>query len=164
MLERRSMYYLNKKDREAIVYEDANGNITRLTISDFASKEEFLQWKSWSDCDFHTEERRDHIYDDNNLSLEGMSESVAQGPSAEIVLERKAKNRAREHYNAEAISIIRSHLTPKQFRRVWLYYVYGLSEKQIAKIEKTTQQSISDSIRRSVNKLKTFQGSDKNAL
>ena len=162
MLERRSMYYLNKKDREAIVYEDANGNITRLTISDFASKEEFLQWKSWSDQDFHTEEKGDHIYNNNNNSLEALPNCVAVFPSAEVVLEREAHNRAREKYAAEAILGIRERLTDKQFRRVWLYYIAGLTEEQIAEMEGVGQQRISNSITQSVNKLKTFSQAEEN--
>ena len=156
MLKRKSIYYLNKDDNDAIVYTDASGKIIRLTASDFYSEEEFVQWKSWSDSDFHAEEKRDHIYDDNNLSLEGLSDFVAQGPSAEAVLQRKARNRAREQYNAETIASIRTHLTEKQFRRVWLYYVCGLTELKIAEMEGVAHQNISKSIRKSVNKLKTF--------
>ena len=156
MLKRKSIYFLNKSDISAIVYTDASGCTIRLTVSDFSSEEEFLRWKEWSDKDFHEEEKQDHIYDDNNLSLEGMPDSVACVPSAEAMLERKARNRAREQYNAETILTIRMQLTEKQFRRVWLYYVYGLTEKQIAMMEHVGQQRISKSIIKSVNKLKTF--------
>ena len=156
MLKRQSIYYLNKSDTNAIVYTDASGNTVRLTASDFASEEEFRRWKEWSDKDFHLEDKQDHLYDDNNLSLEGMPESAASLPSTEAVLEYRAMNRARERYTAETILSIRRQLTEKQFRRVWLYYVHGLTEKQIAIIDGVGQQSISVSIRKSVNKLKTF--------
>lgn len=50
MFNRKSSYALDKKDPNAIVYMDANDTIIRLTSKDFASEEEFLKWKSLSDC------------------------------------------------------------------------------------------------------------------
>ena len=61
MFNRKSSYALNKKDANAIVYIDANGNIIRLTHEDFASEEEFQKWKSWSDENYHTEDNRDVV-------------------------------------------------------------------------------------------------------
>ena len=55
MFNRKSIYALNKKDPDAIVYMDANEVIVRLTREDFASEEEFLTWKSWSDGNYCTE-------------------------------------------------------------------------------------------------------------
>lgn len=69
MFDRKSVYALNKKDKDVIVYRDADGNINRLTRADFASEEEFLKWKAWSDEDYHGTEKREHIYSDNTLSL-----------------------------------------------------------------------------------------------
>ena len=164
MLKRESIYFLNKDDKDAIVYANANGNITRLTVSDFSSPEEFLRWKNWSDQDFHAEEKGDHIFYNNNNSLEALPDSVATFPSAEVILERKAHNRAHEKYAAEVILGIRERLTDKQFRRVWLYYISGLTEGQIAEMERVAQQNISKSIRQSVNKLKTFLNGHKNRV
>ena len=45
MLNRKSIYAINKKDPDAIVYIDAEGNTIRLTRADFASEEEFAKWK-----------------------------------------------------------------------------------------------------------------------
>lgn len=49
MFDRMSEYALNKKDKEAIIYSDAFGNITRLTAEDFSSEKEFRKWKNWVD-------------------------------------------------------------------------------------------------------------------
>ena len=49
----KSIYALNKKDRDAIVYEDADGSLIRLTRENFPSKEEFLRFKAWSDENYH---------------------------------------------------------------------------------------------------------------
>ena len=58
MFNRKSIYALNKKDPDAIVYMDANEVIVRLTREDFASEKEFLKWKALSDEDYHASERK----------------------------------------------------------------------------------------------------------
>lgn len=83
MFNRKSIYALNKKDPNALVYTDADGNLIRLTRDDFASEEEFLCWKKVSDADYHGEEKADHLYYDGTLSLEGLSEEAIAVPSAE---------------------------------------------------------------------------------
>ena len=66
MFNRKSIYALNKKDPDAIVYMDANEVIVRLTREDFASEEEFLKWKSWSDGNYHTEDNQDVVEGKHN--------------------------------------------------------------------------------------------------
>lgn len=65
MFDNKSIYALNKKDPDAIVYRDADGYIRRLTRTDFSSEEEFLKWKAWSDENYHDAEKREHIHSDN---------------------------------------------------------------------------------------------------
>ena len=48
MFDRKSFYALNQKDSDAIIYKDAYGSITRLTVSDFESIKEFRKWKNWA--------------------------------------------------------------------------------------------------------------------
>ncbi len=69
MFNRKSSYALNKKDPNAIVYMDANEAIIRLTREDFASEEEFLKWKSWSDGNYHTEDNQDVVEGKHNTSM-----------------------------------------------------------------------------------------------
>lgn len=69
MFNRKSSYALNKKDPNAIVYIDANDVIIRLTREDFASEEEFLKWKMWSDESYHVEDKRD-VVDGKRLILQ----------------------------------------------------------------------------------------------
>ena len=45
---------------------DANEVIIRLTREDFASEEEFLKWKSWSDGNYHTEDNQDVVEGKHN--------------------------------------------------------------------------------------------------
>ena len=63
MFNRKSIYALNKKDPNAIVYTDADGNLIRLTCDDFACAAEFRRWKDWSDSDLRKEENADHADD-----------------------------------------------------------------------------------------------------
>ena len=83
MFNRKSIYALNKKDPNAIVYTDADGNLIRLTRDDFSNEEEFLRWKKISDMDYHGEEKVDHLYYDGTLPLERLAEDVIAVPSAE---------------------------------------------------------------------------------
>ena len=53
VFDRKTLYALNKLDPDAIVYMDADGRLVRLTRNDFATEDEFLAWKSWSDENFH---------------------------------------------------------------------------------------------------------------
>ena len=83
MFELKNIYVLNKKDEQAIVYEDANGRIVRLTREEFSSEEEFLHWKAWSDTEYHLAEKARHLYSDNTLSLEGLSDEATAVESVE---------------------------------------------------------------------------------
>lgn len=72
MFNRKTSYALNKKDANAIVYMDANENITRLTREDFSSEEEFQKWKAWSDENYHTEDNRDVVEGKHNMSIDDL--------------------------------------------------------------------------------------------
>ena len=85
MFNRKSIYALNKKDPDAIVYMDANEVIIRLTCKDFASEEEFLKWKSWSDGNYHTEDNQDVVEGKHNTSIDGLSEAAFSIPAIDVV-------------------------------------------------------------------------------
>ena len=68
MFDRMSEYALNKKDKEAIIYLDAFGNITRLTVEDFSGAEEFQKWKEWLDMKNHLDEKEEHIHSNHTIS------------------------------------------------------------------------------------------------
>ena len=78
MFNRKSSYALNKKDPNAIVYMDANEAIIRLTREDFASEEEFLKWKSWSDGNYHTEDNQDVVEGKHNTSIDTLLSFFSQ--------------------------------------------------------------------------------------
>lgn len=89
MFNRKSIYALNKKDPDAIVYMDANEVIIRLTREDFASEEEFLKWKSWSDGNYHTEDNQDVVEGKHNTSIDDLSEAAFSIPAIDVVMEHQ---------------------------------------------------------------------------
>ena len=156
MFNRKSIYALNKKDPNAIVYVDADGNLIRLTRDDFASEEEFLRWKKLSDADYHGEEKADHLYYDETLSLEGLSEEAIATPSAEEGFIAEFDLSERQLLGNLLLEGLGHHLTELQRNRLWLYCVEGKTEAEIASSEGIAQQNISKSIASAKKKLKKF--------
>jgi len=72
--------------------------------------------------------------------------------SAEQILLKGLHDRERQAFIAK----IKACLTEKQLRRLWLYYVEGKTEQQIADMENISQQNISKSIKAAEKKLKSF--------
>ena len=152
MYNKNSDYALNKKNKEAIVSRNAAGEYIKLTKEEFASEEEFAHWKEWSDDEYRQEYNAEQSYKRLKNKLQKQIDDNAFSPSVEQILlsdlvagERKV-----------LIEKIKSVLTEKQFRRLWLYYVEDKTEQQIADIEGIAQQNVSKSIRSSVKKLKQF--------
>ena len=131
MFNRKSIYALNKKDPDAIVYMDANEVIIRLTREDFASEEEFLKWKS-------------------------LSEAALSIPAIDVVMERQHEKSERCRMASTMVSQIRDKLTETQFRRLWMYYVGGMTVDEIGRIEGIRHQNISKSIGSAMKKIKKF--------
>ena len=150
MYRKKSDYALNKLDPDAIVYRDATGEIHRLTREDFDSEEEFLRWKEWSDENYHTTEKKQHIEDNRTVPLTAAVELSAahSTPEEEQGVDEKA-----------LLRLCKSLLTDKQFRRYWMYRIENLTEEEIAVREGVRHQNISKSLRSAekifVNFLKT---------
>ena len=151
MPDRKSIYTLNKKDPEAIVYTDADRHIIRLTRADFDTEADFLKWKAWSDENYHDEEKSDHVEDNHTAPLDEKA-GAADGP--EVIIEQRFEKQAQERYTAETVIRIKGQLTEKQFRRLWLYCVGGLTQQQIAEAEEVGQRRISTSITGAIKKIR----------
>ena len=95
MFNPKTLFALNKKDQDAIVFTDANGGIIRLTSADFESEDTFRRWKSWYMKRLNEEENENHTYADNTLSLDGLPEALTATPSPEIVIERRVERKKR---------------------------------------------------------------------
>ena len=144
MFDAKNDYSLNKNDPNAIVCRSADGAHIRLTRKDFASEEEFLHWKNWSDNDYHTIVKTGRGYDDNCISL--IEAADAQLPSAEEVMLAPMLETEDDERRAALLEMVKSSLTSKQYRRLRMYYLQGLTEAEIARQEGVGQQRISNSL------------------
>lgn len=153
MVNKNSIYALNKKDPDAIVYPSANGKLIRITREDFPSEEKFLAFKKWSDENFHEEEKLDHREANHTLSTEDLSEAALATPAVDVVMERQYQREEQRRMTSDMVIKLKDKLTEKQFRRMWMKFSEGKTEEEIAEIEGTTQQAISLSIVSALEKI-----------
>ena len=146
MFNRKSDYALNKNDKTSIIYQDANGIITRLTFEDFSSTKEFRKWKNWMDMKYHAEEKRNHVYSNHTVSLDGYEESIPSDAGMDFTWEQEEINRRQEQAQKAMLQQVKGVLTKTQFRRMWMYYAEGKDTYEIARIEGTCHQAISQSL------------------
>lgn len=156
MFNRKSIYALNKKDTGSIIYIDANGNIIRLTREDFDSEADFLKWKAWSDAEYHHSEKRDHVHANHTVSLDSISEESASTPAVDVCIELEHDRLEQIRHSTELVERIKVILTETQFRRLWMYYVGGMTVDEIGRIEGIRHQNISKSIGSAMKKIKKF--------
>lgn len=147
MFDRKSRHAINKKEKDAILYADAYGNIFRITAEDFTNIDEFRKWKELLTEIDHLEEKADHIYRNHNVNLSLFSESMVKVPSKEeriIAIEEKKKYIQK---TAALMTAIREAISTLQYRRLWMYYIDGYNTHQIAQLEGTSHQAVSKSMR-----------------
>ena len=124
----------NKKRADAIVYAGAAGEVV-LTQSDFESEAEFRRWKAWSDEDYkQTEKVMRKDYDHEIPAPE-------EEQTREVCIDEKK---------------LRAILTKRQFERLTLYAIRGMTVEQIAEQEGVAHQNVSKSIRQAKKKIKFF--------
>ena len=146
MFDHKSDYGLNKKDKTAIVYQDAINNNIRLTLDDFSSGEEFLKWKNWSDSEYHTSEKQNHLYSNHTLSIEELSDEAVSIPAEDTIIVLKRDQLEQAQQNEELVAMIKDRLTETQFRRLWMYAVDGRTLEYIAKRDGATIPSVFECI------------------
>lgn len=153
MFDPKSDYALNKLDPDAIVYMDATGTLTRITLEDFSSPEEFRRWKAWSDESYHQIENAGIIHSKHTLSLHGLSEKTVAVQSPEDTLVETQEQQEREEMCCLLMKGLDNCLTPTQRRRLWLYCVIALTVRQIAEAENVRHQSIVECLAAAKKKL-----------
>ena len=137
MFDRKNDVACNKKRADAIVYAGAADEVV-LTQSDFESEEEFRRWKAWSDADYKQTEkamRRDYGLDGKEFSVQ------EEDKQKDIFVDEMT---------------IRAILTERQFKRLTLYVIRGMTVEQIAEQEGVAHQNVSKSIRQAKKKIKFF--------
>ena len=149
MFDKKSDYALNKRAKDSIVYISVTGTV-QLNREDFPSEAEFLKWKCWSDGDYCTTEKAGRSFYDNCIPLDDRLDVVGAVLSVEdalyLALEEAEAQAKRARWCAEVMVQIRGLLTEKQFRRVWMLHVEGMTVTEIAKAEDVSKATISKSI------------------
>ncbi|MEA4894688.1 MAG: sigma-70 family RNA polymerase sigma factor [Oscillospiraceae bacterium] len=145
MFDKKSDYAQNKRNKNTIIYISVTGSI-QLTHADFSSDEEFLIWKNWSDENYRIDEQAGRRFYDNTISLDETLDVIGAVLSVEDELFSRLAETEHRQLSAALISHLMNRLTEKQYRRLWLYYVKNLSERDIAEIEHVGQQRVSKSI------------------
>ena len=148
-------YAINKKDTNAIVYCDAFGNITRITKDDFETDEDFCLWKELSDEDYHEIEKAEHLFRDYTVSLEGLAEGAISVDPAEVTIIAEIDEAARNNLRHLVVQGMETLLTEVQWIRLYLHYVDGMSEREIARQQGVHHKAIEKSI--NFAKIKIFE-------
>ncbi len=156
MFNKMSLYALNKKNPDAVVYLDANGKPIYVTREEFESEEAFLEFKAWSDENFYAEDRRDVTEDKRHLSLDDLSEAALAVPAIDDSLEAEYNRASATKRAAAVVEQFKEKLTDIQFRRLWLYYVEEKTLVEIAAMEGVDHQRVSKSIQAAKKKIKKF--------
>ncbi len=156
MFKKDSLYSINKKNPDAVVYKFANGEQSLVTRADFATEEEFLAFKAWSDEDLHIEDKREVLAGIRQVSIDDISEAAISTPAVDVVMERQHQRAEQRRKASEMVVQLKDKLTETQFRRLWMYHVDGLDTYEIAEIEGNTHQAVSKSIIAAEKKLKNF--------
>lgn len=148
-----SDYGVNKANPNAIICTSVTGESIKITSEQFQDEAEFFFWKDFSDEDYHQTELVERPYTDDLLYLDGLSDEVAQSPSAEDIMLALL---AAEEFDDLSIRLWNAmkKLTPTQQNRIILYAIEGLSQQDIADRAGGKQQRISKSIAAAKNKLK----------
>lgn len=154
MFNKSSIYALNKKDPDAIVYPSVTGKLIRVTREDFGSEEEFLAFKAWSDENFRKEDNRDVVEEKHRLSIDGLSESALAVPAVDVVMERQLTRAEQRKKASDMVVKLKDKLTETQFRRLWMYCVDGMTIDEIGEKEGVSHQAVSLNIQSAMKKIK----------
>ncbi len=154
MYNKKSDYALNKKNKEAIISRNAKGEFIKLTKEEFASEEEFKKWKEWSDDEY----RQEYNAEQSHKRLKNKLQKQAEYEVVSLSVEQILLNDLADEERKALVNKIKSVLTEKQFRRLWLYYVEGKTEQQIADIENVGQPRIVKSISSAKKRVQKYLG------
>lgn len=160
MFDTKSDFALNKFDRDAIVCRSVTGVHIRLTRADFASEEEFLRWKVWSDGDYYDTEKDGRDFYDNGIPLDPRVDKLGAVPSIEagILAALDAAEASAEQAQRTAVLMeqIKACLTETQYRRLWMFHARKMNVTAIAKAEGISKASASRSISAALKNISAF--------
>ena len=90
------------------------------------------------------------------MSIDDLSEAALAIPAIDVVMDRQYEKSERRRMAFAMVSQIRDKLTETQFRRLWMYFVDGMTIDEIGEIEGISHQNISKSIGSAMKKIKKF--------
>ena len=93
---------------------------------------------------------------ERDMPIDDLSEAALSIPAIDVVMERQHEKSERCRMASTMVSQIRDKLTETQFRRLWMYYVGGMTVDEIGRIEGIRHQNISKSIGSAMKKIKKF--------
>lgn len=76
----------------------------------------------------------------HNTSIDGLSEAALSIPAIDVVMERQHEKSERRRAASAMVSQIRDNLTETQFRRIWMYYVGGMTVDEVGEKEGVSLQ------------------------
>ncbi|MGM9538332.1 MAG: hypothetical protein ACI3VN_08380 [Candidatus Onthomonas sp.] len=153
MFNRKSDYALNKKQKNAIIYMTAKGQIL-LTRADFSNEEEFQKWKAWSDQYYRKDEKEGRRFSDQNVPVQDWEALVsALFPSEESDIQQNVTHD--DLWYPTLFLHAKNCLTKTQYCRLMLY-LNGMTVSEIAKLEGVSRQAVSKSILASKRRLRKF--------
>ena len=160
MFDSKSDFALNEFDQEAIVCRSVTGVHIRLTRADFASEEEFLRWKVWSDGDYYDTEKDGRDFYDNGIPLDPRVDKLGAVPSIEagILAALDAAEASAEQAQRTAVLMeqIKACLTETQYRRLWMFHARKMNVTAIARAEGISKASASRSISAALKNISNF--------
>lgn len=156
----KSNYGLNK-NRKGIVYRNADGSTLEITFEKISAtdptftKEDFDKLKSFSDEMYHEEEKSNCLYGKYVKSTfdEDMNSDWLSTDTLEDELFKRADEK---EFTDKIYTAISTLLTETQKRRLLLHAFRGLTIREIAKREGSTQKSVWESINAAQTKIKKF--------
>lgn len=160
MYDNASDYALNKLDKDNIVYKGCDGYEQRISKDHFATEEEFLFWKSWSDEDYRETDYKDAYYHRHivHLNTSGTSPLTVSSPEEKMINQIERAERIQKA--KEKVLLLAKYVTTAQFRRMWFHLALGENVRSIAKREGVVHSCIVESI--TAAKKKIFESDGKN--
>ncbi|MFG6350411.1 MAG: hypothetical protein K1W21_02055, partial [Oscillospiraceae bacterium] len=160
MFDTKSDFALNKFDQDAIVCRSVTGVHIRLTRADFASEEEFLRWKVWSDGDYYDTEKDGRDFYDNGIPLDPRVDKLGAVPSIEagILAALDAAEASAEQAQRTAVLMeqIKACLTETQYRRLWMFHARKMNVTAIARAEGISKASAPRAISAALKNISKF--------
>lgn len=154
----KSNYGINK-NKKGIVYQYADGSSLEITLEKISesdpafTQQDFDKLKEFSDELYHEEAKADYNY---HHCVKGSYDNIEDSVWLETEsLENEIFNKINEKELFDKVyDVIYNKLTETQKRRMMLFAFKGLSTREIAVIEGTSQKSVWESINTAQNKIK----------